>query len=382
MSHGEGKDKFLSEKENLQSMRKKKKLGKDEFAQAISRNMVAQVCESLGFQSFQQSALDNLADVAVRYIQEIGKTASSYANLANRAQCNVFDVIQGLEHLGSVQGFSGASDFRHCLTRSGVVKDIIRFVSQADETPFVYPIPAFPVVRERVLDLSFSQAQETPPDKHIPGWLPKFPDPVTYAELSSSNEKDSETEAVKIQQVEQQNRRAERSLLNWQQKLMCNESETGAVVEQGDAAKAQRAAENNPFLATPLQSRENEVSLPCLPARLIHESLGYGYHQSHEVMENHVQIMKPSLQASGAARSGPCELEERRKIPLIGRANLQFKVGNFKKSLSTVTKPQNNGTERTSYWFGDDRDEADEKNDRAEKILWENTEYPPEVSNV
>ncbi|KAL1558953.1 transcription initiation factor TFIID subunit 8-like isoform X2 [Salvia divinorum] len=303
MSHGEGKDKFLSEKENLQSMRKKKKLGKDEFAQAISRNMVAQVCESLGFQSFQQSALDNLADVAVRA-------------WSIWAQFRVF------------------------------------------------------------------QAQETPPDKHIPGWLPKFPDPVTYAELSSSNEKDSETEAVKIQQVEQQNRRAERSLLNWQQKLMCNESETGAVVEQGDAAKAQRAAENNPFLATPLQSRENEVSLPCLPARLIHESLGYGYHQSHEVMENHVQIMKPSLQASGAARSGPCELEERRKIPLIGRANLQFKVGNFKKSLSTVTKPQNNGTERTSYWFGDDRDEADEKNDRAEKILWENTEYPPEVSNV
>ncbi|XP_047942227.1 transcription initiation factor TFIID subunit 8-like isoform X1 [Salvia hispanica] len=381
MSHGEGKDKFFGEKENLQSTRKKKKLGKDEFTQAIARNVVAQVCESLGFQSFQQSALDNLADVAVRYIQEIGKMASSYANLANREQCNVFDVIQGLEHLGSVQGFPGASDFRHCLARSGVVKDIIRFVSQADEIPFVYPIPAFPVVRERVLDLSFAQAQETPPEEHIPRWLPKFPDPVTYAELSSANEKGSETEAVKIQQVEKQNRRAERSLLNLQQKFMCNGSEAGAIVEQGDAAKAQRAAENNPFLATPLQSWEKEVSLPSLPARLIDESLGSGYHQSHEVMENHVSITKPSLQASEAARSGPCEPEERKKIPLNGRANVQFKVGNVKKSLGTVTKPQNNGTERTS-WFGDDHDEADKKNDMAEKILWGNTEYQPEVSNV
>lgn len=82
MSHGDGRDKILSDKENLLSMRKKKKLGTYEFAQAVARNVVAQVCESLGFQSFHQSALDNLADVAVRYIREIGKTASSYANLA------------------------------------------------------------------------------------------------------------------------------------------------------------------------------------------------------------------------------------------------------------------------------------------------------------
>lgn len=382
MSHGDGKDRFLSERENPQSMRKKKKLGKDEFAQAIARNVVAQVCENLGFQSFQQSALDTLADVAVRYIQEIGKMGASYANLANRTECNVFDVIQGLEHLGSVQGFSGASDVRHCLTRSGVVKDIIRYVSQADELPFAYSIPAFPVVKERVLDLSFAQAEENPPDEHIPSWLPKFPDPATYALLSSGNENDSETEAVKIQQVEQQQRLTEKSLLNLQQKLMCNGSEVGVVVEQGDAAKAQRAAENNPFLATPLQSWEKEISLPALPARLVDESLGYAYHQSHELMENHVAMVEPSSQANEAARSGPCEPEDRRKIPLNGRPNVQFKLGNAKKSLSMVTNPQNKGTEETSSWFGDEHDGTDEKKSRAEKILWENTEYPPEVSNV
>ncbi|XP_042061040.1 transcription initiation factor TFIID subunit 8-like [Salvia splendens] len=382
MSNGEGKDKFLSEKENPQAMRKNKKLGEDEFAQAIAKNVVAQVCESLGFQSFQQSALDNLADVAMRYIREIGKTASSYANLANRTQCNVFDVIQGLEHLGSVQGFSGASDVRHCLTRSSVVKDIIRYVSLADEVPFVYPIPAFPVVKERVLDLRVSQSEEIPRDEHIPSWLPMFPDPATYAELSSGNEKDSETEAVKIQQVEQQNRRAERSLLNLQQKFMCNGTEAGVVVEQGDAAKAQRAAENNPFLATPLQFGEKKVSLPTLPARIIDESMEYGYHQSHKIMENQVSVMEPSSQTNQAARNGPCEPEDRRMIPVNGRPNVQFKFGNVKKSLSMVTNPRNNNTGRTSPWFGDDHDGADDKKDRAEMILSENTEYPPEMSNV
>lgn len=382
MSHGDGRDKFLSEKENLQSMRKKKKLGTDEFAQAVARNVVAQVCESLGFQSFHQVALDNLADVAVRYIREIGKTASSYANLANRTQCNVFDVIQGLENLSSAQGFSGASDVRHSLSGSGVVKDIIRYVSRAEEIPFAYSIPVFPVVKERILDRSFAQAEESPPDEHIPSWLPKFPDPVTYAELSSGNEKDSETEAVKeLQQVEQQNRKAERSLLNLQQKLNCNGSEAGVVVEQGDAAKAQRAAENNPFLAPPLQYWEKEVSLPTLPARLVDESMAY--HQSHEVMENHASILEPSSQVNEAARSGPYEREDRRKIPLNGRPNVHFKVGNVKKSLSMVTNPQNEGTEQTSLWFGDDHDgAAEDRKGMAEKILWENTEYPSELSNV
>ncbi|KAH6803043.1 hypothetical protein C2S51_034489 [Perilla frutescens var. frutescens] len=381
MSHGDGKDKLLSERENPQSMRKKKKLGTDEFSQAIARNMVAQVCESLGFQSFHQSALDNLADVAVRYIREIGKTASSYANLANRTQCNVFDVIQGLEDLGAVQGFSGASDVRHSLSGSGVVKDIIRYVSRADEIPFADSIPVFPVVKERILECSFAQADENPPDEHIPSWLPKFPDPVTYAELSSGNEKDSETEAVnKIQQVEQQHRKAERSLLNLQQKLICNGSEAGVVVEQGDAAKAQRAAENNPFLAPPLQFWEKELSLPTLPVRLVDESLGY--HQSHEVLENHVSILEPSSQANEASRSGPCEHEDRRKIPLNKRPSIHFKVANVKKSFTIVTSPQNEGTENSSLWFGDDNDGADDEKGRTEKILWKNTDYPPEVSNV
>lgn len=380
MSHGDGKVKFLSEKENTQSMRKKKKLGTDEFAQAVARNVVAQVCENLGFQSFHQSALDNLADVAVRYIKEIGKTSSSYANLANRTECNVFDVIQGLEDLGSVQGFSGASDVRRSLSGSGAVKDIIRYVSQADEIPFAYSIPVFPVVKERILHRSFAQSEEIPPEEHIPNWLPKFPDPSTYAELSSGNEKDSETEAVKMQQVEERQQKAERSLLNMQHKLMSNGSEAAVVVDQGDAAKAQRAAEYNPYLATPLQSWEKEVSLPTLPARLKDEPLGY-HHQSHEATEHHVSIMEPSSQANDAARSGPFEPENKRKIPLDGRPSVQVKFGNVKKSLTMVTITQNKGTERTSPWFGDDHDGdgAEEKKCMAEKILQENLEFPPEV---
>ncbi|KAL8528472.1 hypothetical protein ACS0TY_006050 [Phlomoides rotata] len=373
MSDGDGKDKFLSEKENHQS--KRKKLGTDEFAQAIARIAVAQVCESFGFQSFHQSALDSLADVAVRYIREIGKTASSYANLANRSDCNVFDVIQGLEDLGSVQGFSGASDVRHSLSGSGVVKDIISYVAQAEEIPFAYSIPVFPVVKERVLDPSFAQAEENPPDEHIPSWLPKFPDPSTYTDLSSG--KESETES---QQVEEQHRNGERSLLNLQQKLVCNGSEAGAVVEQGDAARVQRAAESNPFLSPPLQFGEKEVALPVVPVRILDESLGY--HQSHGVNENHLLMLEPSLQANEAGRSGPCEPEDSRKILLNGRPSVHFKFRNAKKSSSLVKNPRNEGIEKVSLRYGDDHHGEDTKKRRAERINWEDTEFPKEASHL
>lgn len=365
MSDGDGKDKFLSEKENQQS--KRKKLGTDEFAQAIARIAVAQVCEGFGFQSFHQSALDSLADVAVRYIREIGKTASSCANLANRSDCNVFDVIQGLEGLGSVQGFSGASDVRRSLSGSGVVKDIISYVAQAEEIPFAYSIPVFPVVKERVLDPSFAQAEETPPDEHIPTWLPKFPDPSTYANLSSGKETEVEVAEVisKTHQVEEQHRKGERSLLNLQQKLICNGSEAGVVVEQ-------RADESNPFLSPPLQFGEKEVNLPVVPVRILDESLGY--HQSHGVIGNHLLMMEPSRQANEAGRSEP---EDSRKILLNGRPSIQFKFGNnAKKSSSIVKNPQNEGIDKLSLQFGDDHRGEDAKKRRAEKINWEDTEFP------
>ncbi|KAL1563182.1 hypothetical protein AAHA92_05678 [Salvia divinorum] len=92
--------------------------------------------------------------------------------------------------------------------------------------------------------------------------------------------------------------------------------------------------------------------------------------------------MEPSSQTYEAARNGPCEPEDRRKIPVSGRPNVQFKFGNIKKSLSMVANPRNNSMGRSSLWFGDDHDGTDEKKDRAEMILLGNTEHPPEVSNV
>lgn len=380
MSDGDRKDSanLLSEKESNQLKRGKRKSVADEFPQAIARIAVAQVCESVGFQSFQQSALDRLADVGVRYIREVGKIACSSANSATRSQCNVFDVIQGLEDLGFTQGFPGASDVSHSLSQSGVVRDMIQYVGQAEEIPFAYSIPSFPIVKKRKLDPSFAQAGETPPEEHIPSWLPKFPDPKAY--IASSPEKAKASDTKQVSKIEQPNgcRNVQVPLLNLQQKVLCNGSTAEAVAAEGDTLKAQRVAESNPFLAPPLEFGKKEVSLPVVPAKLLEEEVGY--HRSFRVTENHLVNLEVSLQPNETERSGPSESEDTRKVPANGRPSIYFKLGNAKKSSSMATVNRNEGIEKFSLWFGDDQDGRDVVNMETDQILLENTENPPTAS--
>ncbi|CAL5325918.1 unnamed protein product [Camellia sinensis] len=154
---------------------------------------VVQVCKSVGFQSFQQSALNTLSDVAVRYIRELGKNASFYKNLAGRTESNVFDIVQELEDLGSSHVFLGASDINGSVSGSGIVQEIAQYICEAKKILFVYLIPGFLVIKDRTPTLSFAQVGESHPSEHIPVWLPAFPDPQTYSHSPSWNEREVDT---------------------------------------------------------------------------------------------------------------------------------------------------------------------------------------------
>ncbi|GMI69839.1 hypothetical protein HRI_000653200 [Hibiscus trionum] len=196
------KDGGLENKNELENSKKQSKPYKfyrksDDFALAIAKVVVAQVCESVGFQSFQHSALETLSDVTARYICTLGKTSNFNANLAGRLESNVFDIIQGLEELESGLGFVGASDVNRCLAHSGVVKDIVHFVGDAADVPFAYDVSRFPVVKERKGMGSFWEKREEP-HGDIPCWLSAFPDPETYAAQSTArNETMSVSNGVK-----------------------------------------------------------------------------------------------------------------------------------------------------------------------------------------
>ncbi|XP_009350423.2 transcription initiation factor TFIID subunit 8 [Pyrus x bretschneideri] len=377
MTNGGGE----SGREHEQHNRMQRISSGDEFAKSIAKIAVVQVCEIVGFQTFQLSALETLSDVAVQYIHNIGKTAHLYANLAGRVECNVFDIIQGLEDLGVVQGFIGASDVDHCLASSGTVREIAQYVTETEHIPFAYSIPQFPVVKDRKLTPSFWQRGVETPGEHIPSWLPAFPESHTYAQSTISNERAIEPHTDMIEQEKQQ-RNVERSLYNLQRRLLCNGLE-GPSVGPEDADKAKQARESNPFLATPLQYGETEVSHVALPAKLSSEATA-----RNVVAENHVlnqsSLLETFAPAIEAVKSGSCESEEGRKEILLSRRPIvQFKVGTAKKSFGTMfhSSPHNKGFQKTDSWF-ERENEKDVKKRRAEKILKDSMENQEELAEL
>ncbi|KAK8479670.1 hypothetical protein V6N13_064213 [Hibiscus sabdariffa] len=311
------------ESENQQSL----SLGSpkaDEFGRAVARIAVAQICESLGYQGFKESALDALTDILIWYLCGIGKNAIFHANLAGRTECNLFDITRALEELGASHGFPSASEIGNCLVGSGTVREIIQFVDSKEEIPFAQPVPKFPIVRDRKLIPSFEHMNENPPGKHIPTWLPAFPDPHTYIHTPIWNERASEPRADKIEQARQR-RKAERALLRLQQRLVCNVSTgtSASLVANAENEKIQEVV-NDSFLATPLQPGEKDVSQLVLPAKPSDEAS----------KDNHVSLLEAFAPAIEAMKGGSSNESNGEKMLLPEkRAAVHFKFRTGKKIL-------------------------------------------------
>ncbi|XP_004499468.1 transcription initiation factor TFIID subunit 8-like [Cicer arietinum] len=379
MSNGSAKTGKQIEEPNT-TWKRRKVGGGDEFAQAIAKIAVAQVCESKGFQGFQQSALEALSDVTARYILNIGKSANCCANLAGRNECNIFDVIQGLEDLGSVQGFTGASDIDHCLEDSGVVREIGQFVNEVEPVMFKHPIPPFPVVKERVLPPSFLQRGEEPPDDHIPAWLPAFPDPQTYSQSPMMNGRGTEPRSINYEH-ERENDKGDQSLLNSQQQAVSTKFENSTMNDPA-VAKAKRVAEeSNPFLAAPLKIEDKEVASVAPPAKFFNNAASDI--PNVPIVENFVEnelvsVLETFAPPIEAINSTYCDSkDDQTKFPVKEKPTVCFKVGTKRKFLgrSMGLIPQKEEHTQTLPWFAME-DEKDDRKRRAEKILRESLENP------
>lgn len=371
-------EKRKKEHDNSQKRPKSCKFGakSDDFALAIAKVAVAQLCESVGFQGFHLSALETLSDIIVRYTYSIGKTANLSANLAGRAEGNVFDIIHGLEDLGSNLGFSGASDVDRCVVSSGIVKDIIHFVGVSDFIPFAYDVPGFPVVKESAKTGSFWEKGEDPPGEHIPSWLPAFPDPETYAtRLSVENEMMGVSNGKKTEsELERVERKMDRSLLNLQLRFAHNANKGGSSNGSGYVA-----TESNPYLAAPLHVGEKEVSPVVLPTKLSNEVAFRNL--VHVDVGNHASVLETFAPAIEAIKSGLCDSDNgKKKLLYDQRPTVRFKIGIGKKSLGTISDFNSQNEEdllKIASWFGNNN-EKDENKRRVEKILKESIESSKE----
>ncbi|KAK4780444.1 hypothetical protein SAY87_016550 [Trapa incisa] len=203
----------------------------DLFSQAIVRVAVGQICHNEGFQAFQQSALETLSDIVIRYMLNIGKAAFSSANSAGRTAPNAFDIIHGIEDLHLGVGLPGAFNIDQCPLNSGVVKETLNYVYNSEEIPLAHPLHSFPISKRLKPSQSFMQSGDEPPYEHIPAWLPKFPDCLSL----------DQQEELTI----------EKSLSNLLNDFPCNVSWLSKDVKK----------ENNPW-TSPLLSEVPSVILP------------------------------------------------------------------------------------------------------------------------
>lgn len=349
----------------------------EEFVQAIAKMAVAQVCESSGFQGFQQSALDTLSDIAVRYINQIGKIAVSNANFSGRTECNVFDVLQGLEDLGMSQGFSGASEIDHGVAGSGIVREISEYVEFSERVPFAYSIPSFPVSKEMKLKESFLKSGGSPPDEHIPAWLPVFPDPETYGSLPVESKGVGDGEMDKSRHIENL-KKVEASLSYMHRLFNCNGSEMPVHVEKGNASCSKRAADINPFLAAPRRSSEKQVSPVILPAKFAEEDAAL----NHPDAANHVTVLEAFAPATDSVKGCAFDSEETRKKALLdNRPAVQFKLQSSKNPIGTSISLHKEQVANSPSSIKND-DMKDDRKRRAEQILKESLENQHELAHL
>ncbi|KAK9755583.1 hypothetical protein RND81_01G036300 [Saponaria officinalis] len=350
----------------------------DDFSRIVAKIAVSQVCELVGFDSVKESALEALSNVVIRYINDLGKSASSYANLAGRSESNVFDIVKGLEDLGSSFGFSGGSEVKQCVVGSGVIKEISHFVGSVEDNPFAQPIPRFPVLMNARLIPSFSEIGEIPSGKHIPDWLPAFPDPHTYLHSPVWNERRKNIRIDKGEQARQR-RKAERSLLNLQQRLLLNGlggSSGSGHCRNDDVNETGNGGvfpENNPYLGQPLPAGEKDVSVVALPSKLAN----LGDRKQRSVRET----FAPVIDALTGGALDPMDVD--RTVVSERRPVVHFKLKGGQKMLVEDLDVQlrSMGNDRRGSWFPRD-DEKDDKKRRVEQILRQSMEYNQEQSQM
>ncbi|KAJ4882754.1 Bromodomain transcription factor [Raphanus sativus] len=345
------------------SQRRESQDGND-FAYALARMAVAQVCESVEistlqeshpregarFSSFQESALERLTDVVIQYIQSVGKTTRLYANMAGRAEGNALDVVQALEDLGSGLGFNGAHDVERCLADSGVVKDIVRYTGEAEEVPFVYSLPRFPFNKGKRRAPSFSEIGAEMPDEHIPVWLPAFPETKMPKEGEEAN----------VDKVEGEVQSKENGLSFDVDRLKVQKS-----MDQEDVQEPAEEPEGNPFLAAPVWVREKNVPRAFCPSEPANEEGSIGHVPEKQANKSPripplEEAHAPPGMINDESRLGGTEDDgQKTDGARTQRALLRFKIGTRKISMQSL---------EDKGWFLEDGDKREKKVEREDKL--------------
>lgn len=347
----------------------------DEFGRAVARAAVAQALEAAGFDCTHRSAVDALVDVLLRYLTHLGRAAAFHANLAGRALANEYDIIQSLEEIGTdFDGFAGAGTSGRCLVGSGVVKDLMAFVDSKDEVPFTRPLPKFPIPRALQPTPSFAVAERETGMRHVPEWLPAFPDPHTYVRTEVWSEQAAKDRVDMVEQVRQR-RKAEKSLLSLQQRLaLAGADGFRPAVSEDSAAKGKEiqpaGSKRNPFLEPALPHGEKDVSEVDIPSERKKLSV--------------LDAFAPAIQGANAMEldsgTGWDQNQNQKSIVPKVRAPVHLKIGIDKKPLAVALNSNSMDLREDPSFLKEEQ--KDDRKRRAGMILRASMENPQELPQI
>ncbi|KAF7070837.1 hypothetical protein CFC21_076285 [Triticum aestivum] len=347
----------------------------DEFGRAVARAAVAQALEAAGFDCTHRSAVDALVDVLLRYLTHLGRAAAFHANLAGRALANEYDIIQSLEEIGTdFDGFAGAGTSGRCLVGSGVVKDLMAFVDSKDEVPFTRPLPKFPIPRAPQPTPSFAVAERETGMRHVPEWLPAFPDPHTYVRTEVWSEQAAKDRVDMVEQVRQR-RKAEKSLLSLQQRLaLAGADGFRPVVSEDSVAKGKETqpagSKRNPFLEPALPHGDKEVSEVDIPSERKKLSV--------------LDAFAPAIQGASAMEldsgTGWDQNQNQKSIVPKVRAPVHLKIGVNKKPLAVALNSNSMDLREDPSFLKEEQ--KDDRKRRAGMILRASMDNPQELPQI
>jgi len=221
------------------------------FSKAAMKVVTAQVCQELGFNAISSNAVESLAEITQKYIEELGHASHHYAELAGRTECNFNDVRQSFNDLYIK------------------IDDLRAFARFADNMPFAKAIPEFPLKKSslpnqsnkgtRIPNILAKEEIKQPLLPHIPECLPPFPPPHTYVHSTISPPQITDQEEIR-KKKNKEKKQIEESL----SKL---NSKTGShpTANYDSARKPQFTSGTNPYLIPAKIKEEKNSSSNSVP---------------------------------------------------------------------------------------------------------------------
>ena len=99
----------------------------EEYARQIARVVVGQLAEQAGYESVQESSIDVLSELLLRYLEEVAAGAHLNAELATRTEINVLDALQSIRDMSDAEDVGSTTEqLSRYLDTLSPVRDLAR----------------------------------------------------------------------------------------------------------------------------------------------------------------------------------------------------------------------------------------------------------------